>query len=156
NVGSWSAQGLGSATVATEVEFPLGTSELTLQASTDRNDVQTRLKVEVTPDGDGGPNSALLTISKVADPSATENLIGGAVRFSNVRVSVTADTDQSGVTGPSGKYGVTLVTSVTDAISCAEMPLGPGLVPRKDAFGNTRYEFQAINFASCSPVYTVF
>jgi RHS repeat-associated protein len=155
-VGPWTTQGAGTTEVTTQVEFQPGTSEVTLQASTDRDNVITRLQIIVAPNGDAGPDSALLTIKKISDPSAIDNLVAGTVRFSGVRVEVTADSDQSGVTGPTGGYGVTMVTGGTDAISCAEVPLGPTLVPRKDDRGNTRYEPQGINFSSCSPVYSIF
>src|SRR5262249_7552416 len=132
NVGEWKGQGLGTAEVSTQVEVPLGVSEVTLQASTDRNAVVTRLQITIAPDADAGPDFGLLTIKKVSDPSGTDNLVAGTVRFSGVKVSITADSDQAGVTGETGKYGINMVTSGTDAISCADLPLGPRLGPRTD------------------------
>jgi large repetitive protein len=153
---AWSASGLGQVHVSSSVQLLLGKNDLFLTGSVGGQDTSTtHLQVELKPGLDGGVNPAQYSVTQLEDASQNPDLVAGAVAFANVRVVVTSDIDQAATTGPTGGYGMNIVSTGGDAIACAEVPIGPRAVPRKGPNGATRYEFVPENFLPCSVAFSI-
>ncbi|MHB8878506.1 MAG: Ig-like domain-containing protein, partial [Myxococcaceae bacterium] len=134
--GTWTQQGAGEAQVSSQVQLGEGTTTIYLSGSSTYDSTSIELAAKMTKlPSDGGADSYLVSVKKVADSSEGTDPLANLVRFSGAGVEVTGATDQLAVTNAAGHYGTAIMVPPGEgmAIACTSLPTGPRAFTRVDA-----------------------
>ncbi|HET6981954.1 MAG TPA: DUF6531 domain-containing protein, partial [Myxococcaceae bacterium] len=148
----WTGTADGGVEVVGNVPLLFGKTTIHLEGIATFGHNETVLEASLVRAPDAGPDDGLLTVKKLSS-GEDEELVAGTVRFSNTRVTVTSEADQSSVTGASGGYSVIeSLWGAADVIACADVPIASKPVERP----NGRVEMVGDTFSACSVNTTVY